>query len=162
MRIRFAGAGGQGIVLCGLTFGKAAMLDGKQAIQTQAYGSASRGGLTKSDVGIDSEPIYDLVCDEVDALVALSQEAYDRYARDLLPGGLLFFEADLVAVTGAEGDRAHGIAATDIAFKEFGRKIMANMIMMGFVNERLAAVIPSRRPRRWPRRWRCSSPGWGG
>ena len=32
MRLRFAGFGGQGVVLCGFIFGKAAMLDGKNAI----------------------------------------------------------------------------------------------------------------------------------
>ena len=54
MRVRFSGFGGQGVVLCGFIFGKAAMLDGKNSMQTQSYGSASRGGLTKSDVGIES------------------------------------------------------------------------------------------------------------
>ena len=66
MRLRFAGFGGQGVVLCGFIFGKAAMLDGKNSIHTQSYGSASRGGLTKSDVVIEEGEIYDLVHDEVD------------------------------------------------------------------------------------------------
>ena len=46
MRVRFAGFGGQGVVLCGYILGKAAMLDGLNAIHTQSYGSASRGRLT--------------------------------------------------------------------------------------------------------------------
>ena len=96
MRLRFAGFGGQGVVLCGFIFGKAAMLDGKNSIHTQSYGSASRGGLTKSDVVIEEGEIYDLVHDEVDVLVTMSQQSYDAYRGALVDGGLLFFEADLV------------------------------------------------------------------
>jgi len=135
MRLRFAGFGGQGVVLCGFIVGKAAMLDGKSAIHTQSYGSASRGGLTKSDVGIADGEIHDLVHDELDVLVAMSQQSHDKYLGDLLPEGLLCYESDLVEPTGERVDRAYGIGATDIAFKSFGRKIMANMIMVGFVNE---------------------------
>ena len=77
MKLRFAGFGGQGVVLCGFIFGKAAMFEGKNSIHTQSYGSASRGGLTKSDVAIESGEIYDLIHDEVDVLVTMSQQSYD-------------------------------------------------------------------------------------
>jgi len=135
MKLRFAGFGGQGVVLCGFVFGKAAMLDGLNSIHTQSYGSASRGGLTKSDVGIESGEIYDLIHDEVDVLVTMSQQSYDAYRGALLDGGLLFFESDLVTPDEDESARRYGLQATDIAFKEFGRKIIANMLMIGFVNE---------------------------
>lgn len=135
MRLRFAGFGGQGVVLCGFIFGKAAMFDGKNSIQTQSYGSASRGGLTTSDVVIEEGEIYDLVHDEVDVLAAMSQQSYDAYRGALVDGGSLFFESDLVTLTEDDQARSFGLQATDIAFKEFGRKIIANMLMIGFVNE---------------------------
>jgi 2-oxoglutarate ferredoxin oxidoreductase subunit gamma len=140
MRLRFAGFGGQGVVLCGFIFGKAAMLDGRNCIHTQSYGSASRGGLTKSDVGIESGEIYDLVHDEVDVLVTMSQQSYDAYRGALVEGGLLFFESDLVIPAEDDQARGFGLQATDIAFKEFGRKIIANMLMIGFVNE-IAEIV---------------------
>ena len=140
MRVRFSGFGGQGVVLCGFIFGKAAMLDGKNSVQTQSYGSASRGGLTKSDVGIESGEIYDLANDKLDVLVTFSQQSYDRYRGDLLADGRLFYESDLVRPGDEPAGRAFGAGVTDIAFKKFGRKIMANMVMMGFVNE-IAAVV---------------------
>jgi 2-oxoglutarate ferredoxin oxidoreductase subunit gamma len=141
MRLRFAGFGGQGVVLCGFIFGKAAMLAGKNAIHTQSYGSASRGGLTRSDVGIESGEIYDLYYDEVDVLASMSQQSYDRFRGKIAPGGLLFYESDLVTLAEGDAIRAYGVRATDIAFKKFGRKIIANMIMMGFVNE-IADIVP--------------------
>jgi len=140
MIIRFAGFGGQGVVLCGFIFGKAAMLDGRNSIHTQSYGSASRGGLTRSDVGIEEGEIYDLCADAFDILVAMSQQSYDRFRGQLLPDGTLFYEADLVTVAGGDEARGHGIATTDLAFKKFGRTIFANMLMMGFVN-RIAEVV---------------------
>lgn len=134
MRLRFAGFGGQGVVLCGFIFGKAAMLDGRSSIHTQSYGSASRGGLTTSDVTIEDGEIYDLGHDELDILVTMSQQSYDAYRGALVPGGTLFYEADMVAACAADGVRVHGLNATDLAFKQFGRKIIANMLMIGFVN----------------------------
>ncbi len=135
MIVRFAGFGGQGVVLCGYVFGKAAMLDGKNSMHTQSYGSASRGGLTRSDVGISDGEIYDLHSDEVDVLVAMSQQSFDAFRPILVPEGLLVYESDLVKVSGDDINTAHGLQATEIAYKRFGRKIIANMVMMGFVNQ---------------------------
>ncbi len=140
MRLRFAGFGGQGVVLCGFIFGKAAMFDGKRSIHTQSYGSASRGGLTRSDIGIEDGPIYDLLHDELDVLVAMSQQSYDSFHGELVSGGKLFYETDLVELAADADKETFGITATDIAFKQFGRKIMANMLMIGFVNH-IAGIV---------------------
>jgi 2-oxoglutarate ferredoxin oxidoreductase subunit gamma len=142
-RIRFAGFGGQGVVMCGFVFGKAAMLDGKTSIHTQSYGSASRGGLTRSDAVISDGAIHDLVNDELDVLVAMSQQSYDAFRSALVPEGILFYESDLVRTSPSCPDRAYGIQATDIAYKTFGRKIMANILMLGFTNQIAAVVSPA-------------------
>jgi 2-oxoglutarate ferredoxin oxidoreductase subunit gamma len=133
-RLRFAGFGGQGVVLCGYIVGKAAMLDGLNSIHTQSYGSASRGGLTRSDVVISEGEIYDLINEELDVLVAMSQQSYDAFASMLSSEGYLYFESDLVKPAGDPGPRAYGFPATDTAFKSFGRKIIANILMIGFMN----------------------------
>ncbi len=139
-RLRFAGFGGQGVVLCGYIVGKAAMLDGKNAIHTQSYGSASRGGLTRSDVVISDGEIYDLINEELDLLVAMSQQSYDAFESVLAPDGMLFYESDLVKLPGTAGERAYGFPATDTAFKNFGRKIIANILMIGFANS-IAEIV---------------------
>lgn len=140
MILRFAGFGGQGVVLSGFIVGKAAVLDGKNAIHTQSYGSASRGGLTRSDVTIEEGEIYDLVPDQLDLLVAMSQQSYDAFRRLLVPGGRLFYEADLVRL-GTDPPPDHwGLQATDLASKRLGRRVMANILMLGFLN-RIAQVV---------------------
>jgi len=140
VKVRFAGFGGQGVVLCGYILGKAAMLDGLNAIHTQSYGSASRGGLTRSDVCISEGEIHDLALEEFDLLVALTQQSYDLFRTDLAPDGILLYESDLVEPAEGGVARGFGLPATDIAFKKFGRKIMANMVMIGCVS-RVATVV---------------------
>jgi len=140
MKIRFSGFGGQGVIMCGVVFGQAAMHDGLRSQQTQSYGSASRGGLTHSDVVIQEDEIYDLVNEEIDVLVAMSQMSYDRFLEELAPGGKLFYETDLVRTDPESAIESHGIKATDIAFMDLGRKVVMNMVMMGFVNE-IAGVV---------------------
>jgi 2-oxoglutarate ferredoxin oxidoreductase subunit gamma len=139
-RLRFAGFGGQGVVLCGYIVGKAAMLDGKNAIHTQSYGSASRGGLTRSDVVISDGEIYDLINDELDLLVAMSQQSFDAFASIVVSDGVLFYESDLVKIPKGHECRAFGFPATDTAFKSFGRKIIANILMIGYANA-IAEVV---------------------
>ncbi|MCK4764454.1 MAG: 2-oxoacid:acceptor oxidoreductase family protein [Candidatus Aminicenantes bacterium] len=140
MNIRFSGFGGQGIILSGYIFGTAAVNDGKSALQTQSYGSESRGGGCRSDVLVSQEEIYDLGPSKFDVLVALSQSAYNSYIGSLGKGGILLVDEDLVDPGSHTPPKTHKIKATDIAFKKFGNKIMANMVMMGFVNSILGVI----------------------
>lgn len=140
MIVRFSGFGGQGIVLSGYIYGAAAVKDGKRVVQTQSYGSESRGGGCRSDVLVSDEEIYELAPTRLDVLVAMSQHAFDTYIPDLAPEGILLLEEDLVEAGGRAPPRTHGVGATEIAYKEFGRKIMANMVMLGFAGAVVRAV----------------------
>jgi 2-oxoglutarate ferredoxin oxidoreductase subunit gamma len=144
IRIRFSGFGGQGIVLLGYIFGNAAVADNKIVIQTQSYGSESRGGECKSDVVISEQPIYELELVELDVLVAMSQLAYNKYISQLKSGGSLFIDADLVTTSAKSPDvHTYSVRATYIADTEFNRKIVANMVMLGFVTAILRIVSKS-------------------
>lgn len=132
MNVRFCGFGGQGIVMAGYITGSAAVRDGKKAVQTQSYGSESRGGACKSDVAISEEEIYELESEIVDLLVAMSQQSYERYINTLRKGGILAYDEDLVSPKKTQ-HKLYRIKATDLAHKEFGREIVANMIMLGYI-----------------------------
>lgn len=129
--IRLAGYGGQGIVLAGQLLGKAAALyDGKEAVFTQSYGPEARGGASSADLVIADGPVdYPLVT-RPDFLVAMFQEAYERYRPEMAPGGLLVIDSDLVK-PGPEEGPYRAISATRLAV-ELGRKIVANVVMLGF------------------------------
>ena len=132
MRVRFCGFGGQGIVLAGYITGNAAVSDGKNAIQNQSYGSESRGGHCKSDVIVEDGHIYELELDVIDVLVAMSQTAHDKYIDQLDPDGIVIIDSDLVVPR--DGQKGlHSVAFTDIAYQAFNRKIMGNMVMLGYL-----------------------------
>lgn len=141
MNIRFSGFGGQGIILAGVIYGHAATFDGKNVVQTQSYGSASRGGACKCDVIISDEQIYELEFPEPDVLITLSQQAYNKYASQLKNNGTLIFEKDMVCTKKSHiQHHIHSISATDTAYRKFGRKIMANLIVLGYTTGLLGIV----------------------
>lgn len=141
MNVRFSGFGGQGIILAGIIYGYGATLDGKNVVQTQSYGSASRGGACKCDVIISDEQIYELEFPEPDVLIALSQQAYDKYAQLFKENGTLIIEKDMVRTKKSHTQhQIYAISATDIAHKKFGRKIMANMVILGYMTALLGIV----------------------
>jgi 2-oxoglutarate ferredoxin oxidoreductase subunit gamma len=131
--IRFAGFGGQGIVKLGEIFGAAAVRAGKNALQNQSYGSSARGGLCTADVTVADGEILDIEPERVDVLAALSQDSADAYLKMLKPGGLLITEAELVDLPADHEGEFHAIAATSIAAKELNRRIVTNMVLLGFM-----------------------------
>ncbi len=141
--VRLCGFGGQGIVLAGYILGKAAALyDNKNASFTPSYGPESRGGACAAEVVIADERIdYPrITCPHV--LVALSQEGYDKYASQVHQTGLLISEGDLVE------PRAPCPAATRLVLpatrmaESLGRKIVANIIVLGFLTANWKVVSP--------------------
>jgi len=132
--IRIAGFGGQGVILAGMVIGKAAAIhDGKFATLTQSFGPEARGSACSAQLIVSDEPILYPYITEPDILVAMSQEAYARFGRDLKPAGMLLYEQDLIQADHANPDLRHfGIPATRFA-EELGRKLVLNMVMVGFV-----------------------------
>jgi 2-oxoglutarate ferredoxin oxidoreductase subunit gamma len=130
--IRFSGAGGQGLILAGIIMGEAAAIfDGKQAVQSQSYGPEARGGASKSEVVISDEPIDFPKATTVDALLALTQEACDKYSRDLKEGGILLVDSDMVKKLPKGNFTVVGIPIINIAKNEIGRTIVANIVALG-------------------------------
>ncbi|HWR97077.1 MAG TPA: 2-oxoacid:acceptor oxidoreductase family protein [Candidatus Methanoperedens sp.] len=133
-RILLTGFGGQGVVLAGHILGKAAALnDGREATLIQAYGPEARGGATLVQVTISSAPILYPYIESADVVVCMSQEGFTKYAPALRPGGALLIEEDLVRLPDDYPDqRVFGIPATQLA-AEAGRKMVANIVMLGFL-----------------------------
>jgi 2-oxoglutarate ferredoxin oxidoreductase subunit gamma len=148
--VQIAGFGGQGIILAGYLLGKAAALyDGRHATMVQSYGPEARGSACASQVIIADEPISYPYVTEPDILIALSQEAYTKFAARVKPGGLVLIERDLVALDpcdraqpGEPAARLHAISATRIAH-ELGHRIVTNIVMLGFLCALAPVVSPS-------------------
>ena len=81
--------------------GKAvALYDDKFATMTQSFGPEARGGACQSQLIISGSRVLYPYCTTAGVLIALSQEAYDKYEPDLADGGILIIEEELVKPSG--------------------------------------------------------------
>lgn len=102
-RFLLSGSGGQGVITMGILMAETASLQsGLNAIQSQSYGPEARGGATRCDVLISDKPIYYPKVQLADALVCLTQEAFNKYHQYLAPGGLLLTDAQYVNIPAGE------------------------------------------------------------
>jgi 2-oxoglutarate ferredoxin oxidoreductase subunit gamma len=131
--IRIAGFGGQGVILSAVVLGKAASIyENGFATMTQNFGPEARGGACSAQLVLSDAPILYPYVAQPDIMVIMSQEAYNRFAHDLKPGGMLIVEEDLVRVSDLKGDpRVYSIPATRFA-EELGKRMVLNSVMVGF------------------------------
>jgi len=109
----------------------ASIYDGKQAVQSQSYGPEARGGASKSEVIISDRPIDYPKATVVDALLALTQEACDKYSHDLKEGGVLLIDSDLVKNEPKGNFKVTKFNITNTAKNEVGREIVTNIVALG-------------------------------
>lgn len=131
IEVRISGLGGQGVVLAGEILGRAAVYDGKHAVQTQSYGAEARGSAARSEVIVADEKIGFPKVRKCDILIAMSQSALDTHLKDLKKGGTLFVDDDMVKNVPKIKAKVFRIPATKIAENELNSRIYANIIMLG-------------------------------
>jgi 2-oxoglutarate ferredoxin oxidoreductase subunit gamma len=131
--IRVAGFGGQGVILSAILLGKAASIyENGFATMTQNFGPEARGGACSAQLILSDEPVLYPYVTRPDIMVVMSQEAYNRFAPELKPEGILIIEEDLVRVSDLKGDpKVYAIPATRIA-EELGKRMVLNSVMVGF------------------------------
>ncbi len=131
IQVRFAGLGGQGILLMGEILGEAAVLDKKYVGQTSSYGAEARGSACKSEVVISDGEIHYPKVRQADVLVALSQPALDIYIREVKSGGLLIIDPLTVIKEIPRPDlRVVKVPTAEIAVA-VGNKRFQNMVALG-------------------------------
>src|SRR6201988_2155025 len=131
--IRVAGFGGQGVILSAIVLGKAASIyENGFATMTQNFGPEPGGGASNAQLILPDEPVLYPYVTRPDIMVVMSQEAYNRFAPELKPEGLLIIEEDLVRVSDLKGDpKVYAIPATRFA-EELGKRMVLNSVMVGF------------------------------
>ena len=132
-QIVLTGTGGQGLILAGIILAEAAVLDGKQAIQTQSYGPEARGGASKAEVIISEETIdYPKVL-KADVLLAMSQEAFNKYGAGVGAAGSLIVDSTFVRELQETPAKLVALPITKAAKEELGRDMFANIIALGAI-----------------------------
>ena len=130
--LRFSGAGGQGLITAGIIMAKAASIyEGKQAVQSQSYGPEARGGASKSEVIISDVAIDYPKITRCDALLAMTQEACNKYSDDLKEGGILLYDSDLITKLPEGNFKKVGFNIINTAKNDVGREIVANIVALG-------------------------------
>jgi len=139
--IKLTGFGGQGIILSGYILGKAASVYGrKNSTMVQSYGPEARGSACSSQVVITDGGIFYPYVTNPDMLVTMSQEAYTKFLPELKEGGILIIDEDLVKPKRTKKKMTmFSVPATRLAEK-MGRRIVANIVMLGFFTEVTKAV----------------------
>lgn len=137
--MRLAGLGGQGLILAGIIVAEAAgIYEGREVVQTQAYGAETRGGFSRSDIVISDEEILYPKATELDFLLAMSQSAYDEHVGSLKKDGVLL--VDSTYVSEISGPRTYAIPFSKIAREKFGRENVANIMALGAITQVFDAI----------------------
>ena len=131
--IKFGGFGGQGVILAGVIIGRAAsILDHKYATLTQSFGPEARGGACSAQVIISDDKILYPYVTRPEVLVALSQEACNRFLPEVADDATVIIEEDLAKPRGIKSSmNVFAIPATRFA-EELGPKMILNIVMVGF------------------------------
>lgn len=134
-QIRLSGSGGQGVITAAIIMAEAAVSEGKEAVQTQSYGPEARGGASKAEVIISNNPIYHPKVTTPDLLLAMTQQAADKYIADLSADGILVIDEDLVPNPPAFGGKIVRVPITRMAVEEIGKDLFANIIALGVMSK---------------------------
>ena len=139
--IRLSGAGGQGLILIGKILAEAAAIyDNKNATQSQSYGPEARGGASRSEVIISDGDIDFPKAMNIDMLLAMTQEAVDKYTIDVKENGIIIVDSYFVKTVPDGKYSVHSYPITEIAEEKIGRKIVANIIALGAM-ESLSKIV---------------------
>ncbi|HEY9053324.1 MAG TPA: 2-oxoacid:acceptor oxidoreductase family protein [Rectinemataceae bacterium] len=131
MRVEFrlSGSGGQGLLLAGIVLAEAAILDGKNAVQTQSYGPEARGGSSKAEVVISDEDIDYPKATDPDYLLALTRDAYLGYGASMKRGVIITDSS--VRLDPSITARTVSLPILSTASETLGKKVVANIVALG-------------------------------
>jgi 2-oxoglutarate ferredoxin oxidoreductase subunit gamma len=131
MRVEFrlSGSGGQGLLLAGIVLAEAAILDDKNAVQTQSYGPEARGGASKAEVVISDGDIDYPKAMDPDYLLALTLESYKTYGP-LMGAGLVIVDSSVPLSEGVKA-RTVSVPILATATEKVGKKVVANIVALG-------------------------------
>ncbi len=129
--IVLSGSGGQGMILAGKILAEAASIyDEKQAVMTQSYGPEARGGASRAEIIISSQAIdYPKVID-VNAFLAMTQEALDKYGDLLNSDDLLILDDTFIKKIPSRFNNIFKAPFTSLAIKLLSTPIVANIIAL--------------------------------
>ncbi|WP_053957304.1 2-oxoacid:acceptor oxidoreductase family protein [Inediibacterium massiliense] len=155
IELRLTGSGGQGLILGGIILAEAAIMDGKNAIQSQSYGPEARGGASKAEVIISSEEIDFPKVQNVGLLLSLTQVACNKYANDTKENTIVLVDSSVEVSSDIVSKEVIRIPILQTASEALKKPMVANIIAIGAINgimniaskESLEAAVLNRVPK---------------
>ncbi|MCL2498610.1 MAG: 2-oxoacid:acceptor oxidoreductase family protein [Symbiobacteriaceae bacterium] len=140
IEIRISGSGGQGIITAGIILAEAAIICGKNALQSQSYGPEARGGASRAEVIIsDSEIDYPKVT-APNIFIALTQQAYEGYKSDLVEDAVILVDSSISA-TANHQQKLYQLPILETAQSKL-RPVVANIIALSALVRLTSCVSP--------------------
>jgi 2-oxoglutarate ferredoxin oxidoreductase subunit gamma len=134
--VLLSGSGGQGIILAGVIIAEAGIAHDLKVVQTASYGPESRGGASHSEVILSGTEIDYPAVTKPDFVIALTQEAADKFAPLVRPRGNVLFDTTWVEKPpqNIQATTA-GFPLTEEASNRFTKPLVANIIALGYFAE---------------------------
>lgn len=131
--LRIQGLGGQGIITAARLIGEAVTLrDHMEAVMTEEYSPYVTGGWSRGDIVVSDEAIDFPIVSKPDILVAMSQEGLDENLSATSNEATIITEAGITHPRYGTSRKFLTIPAFAMA-EQLGGKIMANIIILGFL-----------------------------
>ena len=116
--IKFAGFGGQGILVSAKLLAYAAMKQDYFVAWVPSYGPEMRGGTAYCTVVISDKRIGSPIIKNPTHLVAMNLPSLEKFANDVKPGGVIFINSSLIPKRSDREDIIELVVpANDIAIK---------------------------------------------
>lgn len=130
-RLKIAGFGGQGLLFLGRLLAEAGMRQGFHVSWLPSYGPEMRGGTANCHVNISTAPIGSPLVSSPTVLIALNKPSLDKFAPEVVNGGLIIYDSSLVNQPPTWGDvEVIALPATEMADR-IGSAKSANMVALG-------------------------------
>jgi len=131
--IRLSGAGGYGLIQAARILAEAAAIyDNKNASESCSYGPEARGSASRAEIIISDEAIDYPKAKTIDFMVALTQEAYDKYKKDLNPSATVVVDSAVKPDNPGDNWQIYCVPFTKMAASLDPKFPMINMIALGF------------------------------
>lgn len=131
--IRIGGESGEGIVTIGEVFVRIAAFSGLEVFTFRTFPAEIMGGHVMYQARIGREPVLSQG-DQMDVLVAMNQEGFDKHVDELRPGGALVYDSDVFTPPESSDHLRYAVPVTELS-KELNFPRGKNLIMVGALGQ---------------------------
>ena len=141
LELRYSAIGGQGLITAGAILADAVVeYQGLYAIHSPRYTAQVRGGPTKVDVIIDSEPIVFPNTTAVDFYLSTSKSSFEQYFQNIKEGAIIVIDSNLVGDFEDKRYKVYKVPIIEATARELGNVVVVSVVSLG-ITAKLTGII---------------------